>query len=173
MLLSPLLLNSTLLAGGLTQSMAPAESVDITARLTSGTGLSVAGASGQSLTARSPAFLVAEAGIRPSNLSWLELTGGFTMEMEGRVSFGLLGRARAHIPSRRRVGGYGLVGVPLFVHPFSLVGAQVGLGTAVDVHRNVALVAEGTASVFFAGSDLMKGSALAKFDLAFGLEIKF
>lgn len=173
MISAPLLLHLNLLAGGITQSVAPAEDLVISTRVSSGTGLSVAGAGGTSLTARSPAFLTAEGGIRLSNVPWLEVSGGFTMEMEGRVSLGVLARARAHIPSRRRISGYALTGVPLFVHPFSLLGAQVGLGAALDVHRNVNLVAEGTATAFFAGSDLMKGSALGKFDLALGLEIKF
>ena len=173
MLLAPLMLQSALLAGGLTQSIPPADSVDISTRMTTGTGLSVAGAGGTSLTARSPGFLTAEIGMRPSTLSGLELTGGFTMEVEGRTSLGLLARARAHIPSRRRISGYAIGGVPLFVHPFSLLGAQVGLGTQLEVHRHVSLVAEGTATAFFAGSDLMKGSVLGKFDLGLGLEIRF
>ena len=173
MLLAPLMLQSALLSGGLTQSIPPAERVEISTRMTSGTGLSVAGAGGDSLTARSPFFLTAEVGMKPSNLSWLELSGGFTMEVEGRTSLGILARARAHIPSRRRISGYAIGGVPLFIHPFSMLGVQVGLGTQVEVHRHVSLVAEGTATAFFAGSDLMKGSALGKFDLGVGLEIRF
>lgn len=173
MIATALMLNACVLAGGLTASVPPADHIDINARVTSGTGLSLAGAGGQTLRARSPAFMNIELGARLDTLPWLEFAGGVTMELEDRVSVGLLPRLRAYLPLRRRLSFYGIAGVPVFVHPFTLVGVQAGLGFGVSVGRHFSVVGEFTGSGYFAGTDLIAGSALGKFDAALGFNIHF
>ncbi len=166
-------LHASLLAGGLTQSVAPAEKIEINTRVTTGTGLSLAGAQGQTLRARSPVFVNLEAGMRLDRVNWLEFSGGVTMELEDRVSVGVLPRMRAYVPVRRPFSFYVLAGVPVFVHPFTLIGGQGGLGLGVHVAKRVSLVAEFTGTAYFAGTDLIEGSALGKFDAALGVNVHF
>lgn len=166
-------LHASLLAGGLTQSVAPADDVEINTRATSGTGLSLAGAPGQTLRARSPVFVNLEAGLRLDRVRWLEFSGGVSMELEDRVSVGILPRLRGYVPVRRPFAFYVLVGVPAFVHPFTLIGGQGGVGLGVHVSKRVSLVAELTGTAYFAGTDLIEGSALGKFDAALGINVHF
>lgn len=173
MIASAALVHACVLAGGLTASIPPAERIDVNTRVTSGTGLSLAGAGGQTLRARSPVFMNFEVGARLDNLHWLEFAGGVSMELEDRVSVGLLGRLRAYLPIRRPFSVYALAGVPVFVHPFTLVGAQAGMGLGVHVGRHFSVVAEVTGSGYFAGTDLIAGSALGKFDAALGFNVHF
>jgi len=172
-MLNPAILHACLLAGGLTASVSPADEVEINTRVTTGTGLSLAGGQGETLKARSPAFVNLEAGFRLDRVSWLEVSGGVTMELEDRVSVGLLPRVRGYVPTPRRLSFYLLAGVPVFVHPFTLIGGQGGMGFGVNVARRVTIIGELTGTAFFAGTDLVEGSALGKFDAAVGLNVRF
>ena len=167
-----LLIYTATLAGGLTQSVAPAEHVEYTARASAGSGVSLAGADGKTLAARSPTFLVMEAGLRLDNLAWLELNGGLMLEVEGRVSVGVVPRVRAYLPTRR-LKLYGLAGAPFVVYPFTLFGAQGGMGLQFDVHKHVGVLVEFVGTGFFGGSDLMAGSALGKLDAVAGVRLAF
>ena len=94
------------------------------------------------------------------------------LEVEGRVGFGVLPRVRAFVPTKR-VKPYGVVGVPIFVAPYSLVGVQAGFGISIELHRRVAVVAEFTGNAYVWGSDLMNKSVLGKLDESFGVRVQF
>jgi hypothetical protein len=94
------------------------------------------------------------------------------LEVEGRVGFGVLPRVRAFVPTRR-VKPYGVLGVPIFIAPYSLVGIQAGCGVSIELHRRVALVLEFTGNAFVWGSDLMTGAVLGKLDEAAGVRVSF
>jgi hypothetical protein len=152
--------------------VAPAPKFGISSTVTTGTGISVASSGGGTLTERSPTFLSVEVGFTHPSLQWLEVSPGLLLEVEGRVGVGLNPKLRAILPLRR-VRLYGFVGLPVFVAPYSLVGAQAGPGLAIHVHKHFAFVGEASTMVYFWGSDLMDDSILAKFDLALGLRVVF
>ncbi len=171
MLLSAMLA-SGMMAGGVVSRVAPAEKLQLTGTVTTGTGLSMASAGGETLAERSPTFLNVEVGFTHPSIPWFEISPGLMLELEGRVGVGINPKFRAVLPFRRaRV--YGLVGVPIFFAPYSLLGVQGGAGFAVSVHPHVALVSELSASAFFWGSDLMDDSILGKLDFAFGVRVMF
>ncbi len=160
------------LAGGVVGGVAPAEKMHVSTTIMAGTGLSLAGSDGVTYGRRSPAFLLAEVGLRHPDLMWLEFAPALLLEMEGRVGFGLLPRVRAFVPTKR-LHPYGVLGLPIFVAPYSMLGVQAGFGFTLDLHKRVALVAEFTGNVFFWGSDLMTSSVLGKLDSSFGVRVHF
>lgn len=159
-------------AGGVTGSLPPADKLTVTAAASSGTGVAVASPGGGTLSGRAPVFLRAEVGFIHPQARWLEFSPGIWMEVEGRVGFGIVPRLRALLP-RRRFYPYATVSVPVVVAPYSLLGVEAGFGAAFTVHRHLALTLETTATTFFWGSDLMKGSILARFDAGLGVRVPF
>lgn len=163
---------ASVLCGGAIGQVAPAEKIGTTASVMAGTGISLAGRAGQTLGARSPTFLLGEVGLVHPDLDWLELAPTLMLEIEGRIGVGLMPKLRARLPGKRlRV--WGVVGLPIFFAPYSMIGAQGGAGASLAMHSRVALVAEFTGTGYFWGSDLAKGSAVAKLDATFGLRVTF
>jgi hypothetical protein len=160
------------LAGGVIGKLAPADKMHVSATLMGGTGLSLTGSDGRTYGRRSPAFLLAEVGLRHPDLMWLEFAPALLLEVEGRVGFGLLPRVRAFVPTKR-VKPYGVLGLPIFVAPYSLLGIQAGFGFTIELHKRIALVAEFTGNVYVWGSDLMTDSVLGKLDQSFGVRVSF
>jgi hypothetical protein len=160
------------LGGGVVGGVAPAEKMHVSSTLMAGTGLSLTGSDGRTYWRRSPAFLLAEVGLRHPDLMWLEFAPALLLEVEGRVGFGLLPRVRAFVPTKR-LHPYGVLGIPIFVAPYSLLGVQAGFGFTLDLHKRVALVAEFTGNVYVWGSDLMTKSVLGKLDSALGVRVNF
>ena len=161
-----------LVAGGVVSRVAPTDKLQVSATALSGTGLSLASAGGSTNSNRSPVFLDVEAGFTHPSIPWLEFTPALLLEAEGRVGFGIEPKLRAFLPVRK-LSVFGVVGLPVFVAPYSLLGARAGVGLAVHVHRHFAVTAEASAAVFFWGTDLMSDSILAKLDLAAGVRIPF
>ena len=143
----------------------------------SGTALVASGASiapgpeGANATV-SPAMLAVDAGFSHPELPWLELGPGMMLELERGVTFGVAFRMRAFVPTRR-IRPYAMVGVPAFVAPRTLFGAQVAGGVAFKLHRLFAITAEFGPTVFFAGNDLTEGGVLVKADGALGVRVGF
>jgi hypothetical protein len=163
---------AAVVAGGVTSRVPPADRLRVSGTVTAGTGLSLAGAGGHTLSARSPIFLQIEAGFTHPSLPWIEFSPAILLELENRVGVGVNPKVRAFLPLRGpRI--YGIVGLPVFIAPYSLLGVQGGMGLAVHVHDHLALVAEVTAAAYFWGSDLMRGGALGKLDVACGLRVVF
>lgn len=171
-MIAPSLLMSSVLCGGAIGSVSPAETIGTTASIMAGTGISLAGREGKTLGARSPTFLLGEVAFVHPDLDWLELAPTLMLEIEGRVGVGALPKLRARLPGKRlRV--WGVIGLPIFFAPYSMLGAQGGAGASLAMHSRVALVAEFTGTGYFWGSDLAKGSAIAKLDATFGLRVTF
>lgn len=163
---------SATLMGGVTSSVAPAESLHVEAMASTATGLSLAGTGQQTLRRRSPMTLNLAAGFRHPQWPWLEAAPGIQFELEDRVSFAVRPTLRAFLP-RARPRLYGLVGAVLYVFPFTMHGVEAGFGVAHPVGTSVSLTADLTATTFIGGSDLMTGSGLAKIDLALGVRFGF
>jgi len=160
------------IAGGVIGKLAPADKMHVSATIMAGTGLSLTGSGGRTYGRRSPTFLLAEVGLRHPDLMWLEFAPALLLEVEGRVGFGLLPRVRAFVPTKR-VKPYGVLGLPIFVAPYSLLGIQAGFGFTIELHARVALVAEFTGNVYVWGSDLMTDAVLGKLDQSFGVRVSF
>lgn len=136
------------------------------------TGASIAqGADGANANV-SPAMLTIDAGFSHPELPWLEMGPGMMLELERGVTFGVAFRMRAFLPTRR-IRPYAMVGVPAFVAPQTLFGAQVAGGVAFKLHRVFAIAAEFGPTVFFAGNDLTDGGVLVKVDGALGFRVGF
>ncbi|GEM_PF-3236109 len=176
-LLSVVLVLPTLtsgVAGGLTASIAPAETAKINASVASGTGLSLSGAAGESLSRRSPTFVNLDVGYTLDSLPWLEFAPAIHIEIEGRVGLGVLPRIRAYLPENhpayRLYASLGALGI---LHPYTLYGIQGAVGSVIMLGRQFALVPEVSLTGFAAGTDLMKDGALAKFDVSLAIRLNF
>lgn len=166
------LLLATVLCGGLYPNVSPTDKLQVSATVMGGTGLSLAGVGKQTYAARSPAFIIAEVGLVHPQVEWLELAPSVMLEVEGRVGFALLPKVRARLPGKR-ARLYAVGGLPIFVAPYSMLGIQAGFGISIALHKRIALVAEGTATAYVWGSDLMKKSALGKLDGQLGIKVTF
>lgn len=137
----------------------------------SGTGLSIAGTSGQALLRRTPTYV--EAGL----ISWLAhddgmwVGGALRAELEDRASIGGVVRAgfffRADFFELRPA-----MGLVVFFAPYTLVGAELGFVAALALGDTVAITTRVLVDGFFTGSDLIPGSILLMTNLALGLEIR-
>lgn len=165
-------LAATVICGGAVGSVGPAEKLQISASVLAGTGISLAGVAKKTYAARSPAFLLAEVGFVHPQIEWLEFAPTIALEVEGRVGVGLMPKLRARLPGKR-VRLWAVGALPIFFAPYSLLGIQGGAGLSVAIHKRLALVGEFTGTGFVWGSDLMKGSALAKLDTTVGVRMNF
>jgi hypothetical protein len=149
---------------------AAAQDLDLVASLRGGSGLSTTSGDRGALRARSPASLqVDAAAILDGDTRWEWVLGGIA-ELEGRVSAGVVPEAR-RVVRGRTISGYGLIGTPAFLAPFTLAGARTGLGAFVRLGPGVALVLEATSDLYFWGSDLADNAVLAKFDVGLGVRL--
>lgn len=168
---------ATLWASGALANLPPAEHWDVSANATMGSGLSLAGAGGATLIARSPAFLNIDVGFKHPQMHIIEFAPTLMMELEGRVSVGANAKIRAFVPNKRaarpRFRIFGVAGVPVFFVPFTLAGLQAGAGFTLRVHSRFSFIAVGTATGYVLGTDLMKGGALGKLDVEAGLRVRF
>lgn len=168
---------AALWASGPLPNLAPAERWEVSANATVGSGLSLAGAGGATLIARSPAFLNIDLGLKHPQMRIVEFAPTLMLELEGRVAVGGNAKIRAFVPHRRagppRFRIFGQAGVPVFFAPFTLVGLQVGAGFTLRIHSRFSLIAVGTATGYVLGSDLMQSGALGKLDVEAGLRVKF
>lgn len=161
------------IAGGLSQGMAPADSLEISALASAGSGLSLTGAGGKTLSSASPAFLNLEAMIALDRAKWLGLGVGAQLELQGRVGIALVPQLRAYLPSSRRVTAFASAGAPFYLFPYTLFGVSGGFGFEVQVASRLSLTTQFSATGYFAGSDLMRESALLKLDFAAGFRLHF
>ncbi|MBX7081634.1 MAG: hypothetical protein K1X88_20700 [Nannocystaceae bacterium] len=166
------LLAATVHCGGAIGALPPADKLQVSATVMTGTGVSLAGNAKKTYASRTPTFLLGEVGFVHPGLDWLEFAPTVMLEVEGRVGFGLMPKLRARLPGKR-VRAWGLVAMPVYVTPYTLLGVQVGVGVSVALHRRLALVAEATGGAYVWGSDLMANAALGQLDLTLGLRVNF
>jgi len=170
--MSAVLVQTLVLAGGVVASLPPAEKLEVSAMLGVSSGVSLAGPSGTTFSRRSPTMLTFEVGITHPRVPWLEVSPGFLLEVEGRVGFGIQAQVRMSLP-HGRIRPYALLGIPAFLAPYTLLGAEAGAGVLGVLHRHFGVALELTATAFFLGDDLMAKSALAKIDATLGFRAAF
>jgi len=159
-------------AGGALPSLPPTDHIDINATVSAATGVSLAGANGQTFAARSPTLLALEVGFRHPQVPWLEVAVGLLIEAEPQPSVGVDPKLRMFVPVRP-VRPYVLIGVPAIIAPRTLLGVQAGVGLEIPLHRRFGVLFEGSASTFFLGDDRMNESVLLKLDAAIGVRTYF
>jgi len=155
----------------LTPSYGAAQELDTVLTVSSGTGISL-GKAESTIKKRSPLFLEIDLGLIFDGDGSLEWTPSLLVEFEGRVSVGVNPSVK-RVKRWGRFAIYGGLGFPVFVAPFTLWGAEVGVGGFFTIiPRRLALSLELRADVFFAGSDLPDGTAVVKFDFALGVRME-
>ncbi len=176
--MSVVLLWALLIAGGPTPNISPAQDLEISGSASVGSGTSVTGSAGKTYTRRSPLFLNVDLGFKHPRVRWLEFAPTLMLEFEGRVAIGgnprlrmLLRPAQSGLMSRFHP--FGIVGAPVFLFPYKLVGAQAGAGIHIDLVGRLGVLVQVTPTVFFLGDDLMNDAALGKIDLDVGLRVRF
>jgi hypothetical protein len=102
----------------------------------------------------------------------LEYVVGFTAELQGRVSVGVVPQLR-FTTAQRPLLLYGLIGVPLVFAPFVLFGVEVGAGLLWRINETFGLFGEVVVDLFFLGNDIPDDSMLAKLDGNLGVRISF
>lgn len=147
---------------------------EIAASVFVGSGVSVGtggnGERARTATRRSPTFLDLELGTWNPERPDPVLGAALRLELDGRVAIGIVPRAGV----RRRRGALELragFGLPIFVAPFSLVGAEVATGLGIALGGGFAFVSDVVIGGYFWGSDLPSNAALVKVDLRIGLEL--
>lgn len=146
-----------------------AASVFVGSGVTVGTGGN--GERARTATRRSPTFLDLELGSWNPERPDPVLGAALRLELDGRVAIGIVPRAGV----RRRRGALELragFGLPIFVAPFSLVGAEVATGLGITLGGGFAFVSDVVIGGYFWGSDLPSNAALVKVDLRIGLELR-
>jgi hypothetical protein len=151
-------------------SVAQAQEMDTFLGLSLGTGMTMGKPGDAMQIKRSPVFLEVDVGlVFDEDFDW-EWTPSLILEVDGRVALGVN-------PTVKRVvrfkwfSFYGGLGVPFFFAPYTLLGLEAAIGGIYYIIPKFAAVVEFRANVFFIGSDLPDGSALAKLDFAFGVRV--
>lgn len=156
---------------------AKAEKEDLGRQKVSVTALAATGASlapygKETLLLRSPTMLLFDVGFFHPEHQWLEFSPAMMIEFERGQNFGLGFRLRAFTnlgPFRV----YALGGIEAFVAPRKLMGARLGAGVAVPLHRRFAVAAEFGPTYYFGGDDIIDRSSLIKFDGGAGIRVTF
>ncbi len=163
-----------LLAAAPPEAKAKAEKEDLGRQKVSVTALVASGlsiASGEpNQAARSPVMLLFDAGFFHPEHRWLEFSPAIMAEIGQLFGFGFRLRAFTSLGPLRL---YAIGGIEGFVAPRKLLGARVGAGAALPLHRNFALAAEFGPAMYFAGGDLQDGTVLTKLDAGAGIRVTF
>lgn len=136
------------------------------------TGVSIAPGYPNTLAKRSPAMLLFDVGFFHPEHQWLEFSPSLMVEFEGGQLFGLGFRLRA-FTSVGRIRLYALGGLDGFVAPRKLLGARLGAGVVLPLHRRFSLVTELGPTIYFAGNDLPDRTTVTKLDAGVGFRVNF
>ena len=136
------------------------------------TGASLTPGQPATLLMRSPAMLLFDVGFFHPEHQWLEFSPAMMVEFERGQNFGLGFRLRA-FTSLGPLRVYALGGMEGFVAPRKLLGARLGAGLAVPLHRRFSIAAEFGPTIYFAGNDLPTRTSLTKLDSGAGLRVNF
>jgi hypothetical protein len=166
-----------LLAAAPPEAKAKAEKEDLGRQKVSVTALAASGATlgpsdSKTGVMRSPAMLLVDAGFFHPEHQWLEFSPAVMAVLEGRQLFGLGFRMRA-FTSLWRLQVYAIGGIEAFVAPRKLLGARLGAGAALPLHRRFALTVEGGPTMYFAGGNLQDGAVGTKLDAGVGIRVNF
>lgn len=157
-----------LLGGG----AARAQSVTVKLGAGVGTGLEI-GRGAETTARRSPLFVVVNGGLLLDNDQRFEVGAALLMELEGRVGVALEPQGRLNLPPGRRLSGFAILGVPLFLSPYTLYGVAVGAGLGVRLWRQLSGFFEACLRYYPFGSDLPADGNLFHLDGALGVRHAF
>lgn len=165
--------SALLLLGLLLPAAASAQSVTVRVGAAAGTGLELAGggAGGTGLR-RSPTFVTLNGGVMLDNETRFELGAALLLELEGRVGVAVEPQLRIHAPGRR-FRGYLVVGVPIFVAPYTLFGVSAGPGVSFSPLPALFIFSELALRAYPFGNDLPQGAVLFHGDLSLGVRYAF
>jgi len=166
---------AVMIGGGGTH--AGADEIDLAVGVGVGSGQSLGSGEQEAVVHRTPTFIEADVA------AWLDIYPGWeclvgvVLPLEDTPAFGVTPRL-VRVISRWQVQGYLSVGVPVFIAPYTLYGAEVAIGarhptfTLLDPElTELEVFATLAADAFFGGSDLPVDGALVMFNLALGLRI--
>ncbi len=151
---------------------ASAQTLDLSVDTALGSGVMAGRGDGETVARRTPMYLEVQTwGVIDGDVD-TEYGLGLTMQLEGTPALAVTPQVRLLRP----VGPVRLftgLGVPLFVTPFTRLGAEVLGGVIYDLSEAFALLAEGQIDVYFAGSDLPDDGTVVQFNLGLGGRIRF
>jgi hypothetical protein len=137
-----------------------------------GTGASFGPGNGATVVLMTPMYVDIDVIYFNDERPKLEYVVGFTAELQGRVSAGIVPQLR-FTTGQRPILVYGLIGVPLVFAPFVLFGVETGAGLLWRINETVGIFAEVTIDLFFLGNDIPEDSMLTKLDGNLGVRISF
>ena len=133
-----------------------------------GSGFMRGGFGGLTSAQRSPFTVdVSVMGIRDAH--WL-LGGALRLELEDARAIGGIAR----VALRHPMGALELrpgAGLPIYIAPRTMVGAEANLGLRVPLSNGFGLMAQLGAAAFFLGNDIPQGGTVIMFQLFLGLDL--
>lgn len=151
---------------------AAAQTLDINLDAAVGSGVTMGTGDGEALSRRTPFYLDVDAGFVFDRDFETEWGLGITAQLEDAPAVALTPQVRLVRPLSV-IEVYAGAGIPVFVTPFTRVGAELGGGVLYALHERFALLAGGQVDLFFAGSDLPEGSLVIMFNLGVGGRVRF
>ncbi len=146
------------------------QKVSITAL--AGSGVSLAPGRPKSHIMQSPAVLLFDVGFFHPEHTWLEFSPAMMVEFQRGQLFGVGFRLRA-FTSLWRLKVYAIGGIEAFLAPYKLMGARLGAGVVIPLHRHIGIATEFGPTVYFTGDDLPKNTTVTKLDASLGLRVSF
>jgi len=156
---------------------ASADQIDLAVGAGFGSGLSLGTGEKEAVIHRTPLFVEADVS------GWLDIYPGWectvavVLPIEDAPALGLTPRL-VRVIRRWQVHGYLALGVPLYLTPYTLFGAEVAVGarhptfTLLDPElTDVEVFATVSADAFLAGSDLPLDGTLVMFNLVAGVRV--
>jgi hypothetical protein len=137
-----------------------------------GSGASFGTGDATTVVLMSPTFIDIDIIVSSNELPKLEYGIAFQAEVQGRVSAGIIPQLRFSTghPKWRL---YGLIGVPIFVAPFTMLGVEAGGGVNWRVAEHFGLYGEVVVDLFLTGSDLQEDGMAVRLDGCLGARVAF
>lgn len=137
-----------------------------------GTGASFGTGNGATVVLMSPVFVDVDVIFSTDEFPKLEYAVALQAEVQGRVSAGIIPQLRLNNGSGK-LSLYGLVGVPFFLAPFTMLGVEAGAGVVWRMTETLGLYGEALLDLFIIGNDLQKDGILVRLDGCVGLRVRF
>jgi hypothetical protein len=137
-----------------------------------GSGVSFGTGNAQTVVLMSPIYIDIDIIISTDELPKLEYAVAFQAEVQGRVSAGIIPQLRfSNGHDKWRL--YGLIGVPIFVAPFTMLGVEAGGGVSWRIAEHFGLYGEVVVDLFLTGSDLQEDGMAVRLDGCLGARVAF
>ncbi len=137
-----------------------------------GSGASFGSGDGQTVVMPSPVYIDIDVIYYNDEMPKIEYVIGFQAELQGRVSAGLVPQLRfTNGPKQWMV--YGLIGFPVIVAPFVMLGPEAGGGLLWRFLPRYGVFAEVVLDLYVIGNDLPKDGILAQLDANLGFRMAF